>query len=129
MEQRTLYDQWASYLRIVYGTKVESEELFLRHAYLATLAKLMVYATVSGGVLPISEDEIVRTIRGDKFSQEWGIRNFVEEDFFTWVARTDDGILATQILLERISSYDLTRIDEDILKGLYQRPCRRKGTT
>ena len=119
-KESALYEQWASYLRIVYGTKVESEELFLRHAYLATLAKLMAYATMSGGALPISEEEIVRILVGDKFSQEWGIWNFVEEDFFTWVARDPNGIRATQNLLERISSYDLTKIDEDILKGLYQ---------
>ena len=120
VKEKTLYDQWASYLRIVYGTKVESEELFLRHAYLATLAKLMAYATMSGGALPVSEREIVRILEGDIFSRDWGIRNFVEEDFFTWVARTSSGIRATQNLLERISTYDLTKIDEDVLKGLYQ---------
>ena len=120
VKERTLYDQWASYLRIVYGSKVESEELFLRHAYLATLAKLMAYATMSGGALPVSEEEIVRILEGDKFSQDWGIQNFVEEDFFTWVARNPNGITATKNLLERTSSYDLTKIDEDILKGLYQ---------
>jgi len=119
-KERTLYEQWASYLRIVYGTKVESEELFLRHAYLATLAKLMAYATMSGGALPISEDEVTRILEGGIFSRDWGIQNFVEEDFFSWVARTPDGIKATQNLLGRISSYDLTKIDEDILKGLYQ---------
>jgi hypothetical protein len=117
VEEQTLYDQWASYLRIVYGTEVESEELFLRHAYLATLAKLMAYATMSGGALPISEEEIVRILEGDKFSKEWGIWNFVEEDFFTWLARNANGIKATQNLLQRISSYDLTKIDEDILKA------------
>lgn len=120
VKERTIYDQWASYLRIVYGIKIESEELFIRHAYLATLSKLMAFATISGGVLPISEEEIVRIIEGDTFSKEWGFQNFVEEDFFSWVARSQSGIEAARNLLERVGAYDLSQIDEDILKGLYE---------
>lgn len=118
--QRTLYEQWGSYLRIVYGSNVESEGLFIRHAYLATLAKIMAYATMTGGALPVTDQEITRILDGKVFSKDWGIHNFLEEDFFSWVGRTKDGIESTKIILERIDNYDLTTINEDILKGLYQ---------
>jgi len=120
LPQRTLYEQWASYLRIVYGSRVESEDLFLRHAYLATLAKIMAYATMTGGALPVTDQEITRILEGEVFAKDWGIRNFLEEDFFSWVGRTTRGIEATKIMLERIDNYDLTQINEDVLKGLYQ---------
>jgi hypothetical protein len=120
LPQRTLYEQWASYLRIVYGSSVESEDLFLRHAYLATLAKLMAYATMTGGALPVTDEEITRILDGRVFARDLGIRNFLEEDFFSWVGRVKGGIEATRIILERIDNYDLTQINEDILKGLYQ---------
>jgi hypothetical protein len=120
LPQRTLYEQWASYLRIVYGSRVESEDLFLRHAYLATLAKLMAYATMTGGALPVTDEEITLVLEGKVFAKDLGIRNFLEEDFFSWVGRIKGGIEATRIILERIDNYDLTQIDEDILKGLYQ---------
>jgi len=120
VRERTLYDQWASYLRVVYGIRMESEELFIRHAYLATLSKLMAFTTISGGVLPVSDEEIIRVIDGDMFSKEWGFRNFVEEDFFSWVARSQNGVEAAHNLLERIAAYDLRAIDEDVLKGLYE---------
>ncbi|HKZ39473.1 MAG TPA: N-6 DNA methylase, partial [Candidatus Hodarchaeales archaeon] len=117
---QTLFEQWASYLRIVYGSRVESEDLFLRHAYLATLAKIMAYATMTGGALPVTDKEITRILDGDVFAKDWGIHNFLEEHFFSWVGRTEQGIEATRIMLERIDNYDLTEINEDILKGLYQ---------
>jgi len=41
-EFKVAYENWGKYLRIVYGTSVAEEELFMRHTYLAILAKLMV---------------------------------------------------------------------------------------
>lgn len=114
-----LYDQWASFLRVVYGSNVDSEDLFIRHTYLATLAKLLAYSSFSGGALPISPDQIAEILEGRVF-EKWNIHNFLEEDFFSWVGRSSEGIKAASTLLERLASYDLTTIDEDILKSLYQ---------
>jgi hypothetical protein len=38
-----LYGTWERYLRVVYGTLTVEPELFIRHTYLATLAKLMAW--------------------------------------------------------------------------------------
>jgi hypothetical protein len=117
--ESVLYDQWASFLRIVYGSSVDSEDLFIRHTYLATLAKLLAYSSFSGGALPISSEQIAEILEGRIF-EKWNIHNFLEEDFFSWVSRSSEGIRAASSLLERLAAYDLTTINEDILKSLYQ---------
>lgn len=118
-KEPVLYKQWASFLHIVYGSPVENEELFIRHTYLSLLAKLLAYSSMSGGVLPISSVQISEIIDG-KIFEKWNVHNFLEEDFFSWIARSDEGITAARVLLDRLSSYDLTTIDEDVLKSLYQ---------
>ena len=119
LDESVLYDQWAQYLRIVYGSRVDSEDLFFRHTYLATVAKLVVYSVYSGGALPVSEKQITDILEGEVF-RRWGVLNFLEEDFFSWVARTPKGKEFTRNLLESLSKFDLTGVDEDILKSLYQ---------
>lgn len=117
----TLYEEWARYLDVVYGSRVESEGLFIKHTYLATVAKLIAYMFYSGGILP-SPEEIEKVIRGDAF-REWGIQGFLEEDFFSWILRDrvrQQGMKLTDDLLEGLKRYDLGRLEEDVLKGLYQ---------
>lgn len=116
-----LFDEWQSYLEIVHGERGHSEELFFRHTYLSVLAKLMAYVQYSGGRLP-SENEISDVIVGRTFAR-WGIKNFIEEDFFSWISRpaaagVDQSI--TQHVLARLRDYDLSIIEEDVLKALYQ---------
>jgi len=118
-KETVLYDQWANFLRIVYGSKVDSEDLFIRHTYLATLAKLLAYSTFSGGALPISFEQIAEILEGRIF-EIWNVHNFLEEDFFSWVARVEMGLKSASMLLERLASYDISTINEDILKSLYQ---------
>ena len=116
-----LFDEWRRYLEIVHGEQEHhSEELFLRHTYLSVLAKLMAYVQYSGGTLP--DDKVREVITGETFSQ-WGIHNFIEEDFFAWISRPaadDADMRVTQHLLSRLRDYDLSTIEEDVLKELYQ---------
>ncbi|MEM4467103.1 MAG: N-6 DNA methylase [Nitrososphaerota archaeon] len=116
---RVLYDQWDSHLRIVYGSEVASEELYLKHTYLATLAKLLVYASYSGGALPISREELVNILDGSIF-RRWHIINFIEEDLFSWVHRVEEGIEAARIIVSKLSRYDLSSVTIDVFKELYQ---------
>ena len=115
----TLYEQWDSHLRIVYGSKVASEELYLRHTYLATLAKLVVYASYSGGALPISREELINILNGSIF-RRWRIINFIEEDLFSWVHKVDEGVEAAKLLVSRLCHYDLSSVTIDVFKELYQ---------
>src|SRR3990172_1388440 len=72
------YDLWSKQLTVVYGEGVGTEELFLQHTYLATLAKLL--AALAFGQ-PLHGIEAVLT--GGHF-QAAGIHNFIEEDLFSW---------------------------------------------
>jgi hypothetical protein len=118
-DSSALYEQWESHLRIVYGSAVGGEDLYLRHTYLATLAKFVVYAAYSGGALPISREELVRILNGSIF-KEWRIVNFIEEDLFSWVHKTDEGLRGASLLSSGLASYDLTTVTLDVFKEIYQ---------
>ncbi len=113
-------DQWRIHLSNVYGEQVASEEMFLRHTYLALLAKLMVYMRLSPGVP--SGEEILRVVRGEAF-RGMGIHNFLEEDLFSWLGRDPCAKVGEGIgrkLLGHLSRYDMSKVNEDVLKQLYQ---------
>lgn len=117
-----VYDSWEKYLRIVYGESVGADELFIRHTYLATLAKLLSWIRVSDAGHTPSDAEVDEVIRGDYFKNH-GIQNFIEEDFFSWIVREgakEDGIKSVKWMLSILRKYDLRNLSEDVLKSLYQ---------
>jgi len=117
-----VYESWARYLLIVYGTSVANEELFVRHTYLSMLAKLMAWRRLTGEKTAPGDDQILSLLEG-QFFKEQGIENFLEEDFFSWVAREgagDAGVEAARQLLSLLRNYNLRELSEDVLKSLYQ---------
>jgi len=118
-----LYEAWDKYLRIVYGSALADEELFVRHTYLATLAKLMVWSRLAGTQTPPADRDTVAILEGSYFKSQLGIENFMEEDFFSWVARKearDVGMEVARLLLGLLRNYNLREISEDVLKALYE---------
>lgn len=111
------YELWAKQLTIVYGEGVGSENLFLQHTYLATLAKLLAALAFKQPV-----HDVGAVLTGEHF-QNIQILNFVEEDLFHWLLhpaiKSEALSLATR-LLEQLREYDPDGFNEDILKGLYQ---------
>ena len=81
-----IFAEWERYLRIVYGSKVSSDDLFIRHTYLATLAKLMAWMAITGSDELPPDEKMVELLGGQIFKTQ-GIENFLEEDFFSWTAR------------------------------------------
>jgi len=121
-EFSVVYESWARYLLIVYGTSVADEELFIRHTYLSTLAKLMAWRRLTGERTAPDDDQILSLLEG-QFFKEQGIENFLEEDFFSWVAREDakgTGVETARQLLSLLQNYNLRELSEDVLKSLYQ---------
>jgi len=121
-EFSVVYDAWEKYLRIVYGSEIAGDELFVKHTYLATLAKLMAYIRVSGLRRFESDTEILRMLSGELF-KEVKIENFLEEDFFSWVSRKEaekTGVSIVRLLFSILQKYDLQALSEDVLKSLYQ---------
>ena len=118
MHYETLFKEWVDYLRIVCGTRVENEDLFLRHTYLASLAKLMVCILFSEGA-SLETNLIQQVLNGNAF-REWGVANFVEEDFFSWLGGHKRGISLARAILKHLSQFSIANMDEDALQNIYQ---------
>jgi hypothetical protein len=117
-----VYDAWEKYLRIVYGSKVAADELFVRHTYLATLAKLLAWMRLTDSPALPDDLQIIRLLEGRIF-KDLGIDNFLEEDFFSWVARPLAQTTALKVvrgLFSLLQKYHLRDLSEDVLKSLYQ---------
>ncbi len=133
------YETWCKYLTITYGKLSEStqaerdaetgeelsesEELFLRHTWLVSIARLMVWAALSGG----KTDQPLRFVAASVFSGEFfqakNLANLADKDFFHWIAGPDvEPILAPawERVLDTLLTYNLSRMREDVLKGVYQ---------
>lgn len=113
-------DEWDRLLRVVYGSPKGSDELFVRHTYLALVARLFAYLAIARAT-PRSHEGI-DVVTGAAF-QRLGIRNLVEDDFFAWVT---EGVAAERAkllvagLARHLSLYETEFIDEDLLKQLYE---------
>src|SRR5690606_19100855 len=59
------------------------------------------------------------TLEGGLFSR-FGIRGVGEAGFFDWVLDADGGERFVSDLLRRLSVFDWSQVDHDVLKGLYQ---------
>ncbi len=117
-----IYEKWGKYLRIVYGSAIAGDELFIRHTYLATLAKLMSWKRMTESTSLPDDGQIVEMLEGQLFKRQ-GIENFIEEDFFSWLAREGAvkiGVGITRWLFSLLQNYNLRELSEDVLKSLYQ---------
>ena len=125
-EYKTQYDEWNKYLSIVYGTNEVSFDIFLRHTYLATMAKAIVFLYILKKQ-NITEDEKIAVLEGGAF-KHFGITNFLVEDFFSWVSksitrRTKNrplGLIILDMMLENLRHFNLDQLNQDVLKDIYQ---------
>lgn len=119
---QVIYENWERYLRVTYGSVIGSKDLFLRHTYLATLAKLIAWARLTAqSSIPASEE--ISAILNGQFFRGQRIANFLEEDFFSWLAREGakaTGVDVSKKLLSLLLRYNLKELSEDVLKALYQ---------
>ena len=115
------YENWNKYLEIVYGNLPNDKSLFFKHTYLSTLVKMIIHVKISGN-RPSTYDDIKFIILGSTFTQA-GIKNFMEEDFYAWITSkpiNDESNKIFYKLLQEMYVYDLEKINEDVLKELYQ---------
>jgi len=117
-----IYDSWRKYLSIVYGSELTDDQLFIRHTYLSTLAKLMAWSRLNESVSLPDERQIIELLDGRLFKAQ-GIENFIEEDFFSWIERpltAPPCIKIVRWLYSIFQNYNLRELSEDVLKSLYQ---------
>jgi type I restriction-modification system DNA methylase subunit len=138
-EARLAFDTWQSYLTVTYGKLSESDrlkrdretgeevseldELFLRHTWLVSVSRLMVWAALSGGQSSGTLRQVAQEVFSGQFFESKRLANLADEDFFHWIRNPKaEKILAPiwERVLDILLTYDLTRIREDVLKGVYQ---------
>lgn len=116
------YEQWHRLLAIAYGEAFEGrEEEFLVHTYLSVLAKVLAYEVLTGDDY-IDDSELRGLLTGSIFDDR-NVYNFVEQDFFAWVAEPkhlEPLRPMLQAIVQQVGRYDFSNVDEDILKGVYQ---------
>lgn len=121
-EYAVVFNSWNKYLGIISGTQVASDELFIRHTYIATLAKTMCWIRITESSILPDDREIAEMLEGLVFKRR-GIENFIEEDFFSWLARSGamkTGKNLVRWLFSLLQNYNLRELSEDVLKSLYQ---------
>jgi hypothetical protein len=133
-EPRVAFEAWQKYLTVTYGQLADSghggeaeiselEELFLKHTYLASVARFLVWASLSKGKTEKALRVVADEIHSGEYFESRNIANLVEEDFFQWVRRQEaEEFLAStwERMLDQILTYDLSRLNQDVLKGVYQ---------
>ena len=136
-EPATAFDAWGRYLRYTYATDIGDEareDLFLRHTYLVSLARLLAWAALSGGKSD-ADESLIRGVLGGSWFRARGLLNVVDDDFFGWTQASDLGVTDTLApLWERamatLRTYDLARLGQDVLKDVYEQlvnPAERHG--
>jgi len=112
------FNEWDKLLAKAYGHSVARDELFLRHTYLSLLVKLLAYAALFKK-RPKGQ-QLSEIITGKAFTN---LPNLAEEDFFCWVLSPPLEKEALELLRgmeQHLAVYDLTKVDEDLLKELYE---------
>lgn len=120
-EVQVSLEQWQKFLSIAYGKFEGSDEDFVIHTYLSILAKILTYEVLSNDDY-IDEDEMKDILQGDAFLR-FGVENFVESDFYHWVHgdRYFNSLKPVfRLIANEVSKFDFEKVDEDILKGVYQ---------
>ncbi len=125
-EPQTAFGAWQRYLTFTYGSVTQEGKLlplFLKHTYLASIARLTVWASLSGGKMSGSLAEAVKEILNGEYFWRHGIENLVEDDFFQWIRLSSASNLLMPVwlrIVQQLLNYDLRKLNEDVLKGIYQ---------
>ncbi|MFZ2322311.1 MAG: N-6 DNA methylase [Ignavibacteriaceae bacterium] len=120
-EVQVSYEQWNKFLSVAYGSFDGRESIFLIHTYLSVFSKMLAYSVVSNDDY-IDDDELKSILDGSIF-YKYNIRNFVDNDFYHWVV-SDRNFKSLKkvfrLIAQEISFFDFDKVDEDVLKGVYQ---------
>lgn len=138
-EAELAFETWQRYLTVTYGSLTEDttatkdtetaqeiselENLFLRHTYLASIARLLIWAALSQGKSNDDLRKVASDVLSGRYFHSKRLANLVDDDFFHWI-RSDESeeILAStwERILSHLIEYDLGQVREDVLKGVYQ---------
>lgn len=131
-EAKVAFEAWRRYLTVTYGqladsgkevASPETVELFLKHTFLAMIARLLTWAALSKGQAPGGFQPAINGALDGSFFRQRKIENLVESDFFQWAVepRAAEALMpAWERSVALMLTYDLSRLSQDVLKGVYQ---------
>jgi type I restriction-modification system DNA methylase subunit len=138
-EAKLAFETWQRYLTVTYGRLTEDttalrdretaqeiselENLFLRHTYLASIARLLIWAALSKGKDANNLRQVAKDVLSGRYFESKRLANLVDDDFFHWIRNAEaERVLAPmwERILSHLTEYDLSEIREDVLKGVYQ---------
>jgi type I restriction-modification system DNA methylase subunit len=108
---------WANLLKSALGTQfTNDDDLFLEHTLLVNSAEVIAHL-----VLGIDATELAPAtlLSGDQFSAA-GLYGVVDRDFFDWVLEVPGGEGFIRSLARRLSRFDWSAVEHDVLKVLYE---------
>jgi hypothetical protein len=109
---------WARLLLSALGTNFDdSDELFVTHTYLVLVAELVAHQ-VMGLPIYVPGADVRALLEGQEFEMA-GLHGVVEADFFDWPATVPQGLPVITAIARRLSAFDWSEVDHDILKALY----------
>lgn len=114
-EARIKRELWDRLLGVAYGAEVGDDDLFLRHTYLAIVAKTIAWAALVDHT-PASAADL---LHGRAFS-DYGIGSQSEPDFFDWVLTADGGPRLVLRIFRHVGRFHLRDVRTDVLKVLYE---------
>jgi len=101
----------------------EVDELFLRHTWLVSMSRLMVWAALSSGQTTGALRQVAQHVFSGRYFESKRLANPTDQDFFHWIRSPQAEVLLASIwerVLDALLTYNLTMIREDVLKGVYQ---------
>lgn len=115
MKEPIKFELWKRNMELVYGSS-PPDDSFVSQSYLMMLVRLLLARHLSG-----RQPSLLESVNGKLFETQ-GLQ-IIEEDFFSWIFEPEIWPKA-ELLLRQISDaldyYDLSQVDEDIFKEIYQ---------
>ena len=118
---QTKFREWNALLAKVYGSSLGDLTLFIKHTYLTMVSRAIV--TVARFPKAQRGTALYRGLIDGEFFRTHNIQNLAEPDFFSWALGTKAEPAFVDFLanvFRRLEEFDWNRLDEDLLKMLYQ---------
>ena len=115
------FREWNVLLAKVYGSLPDDDELFIKHTYLTMVSRSIVAVALFPKVT--RGTTLHRGLINGEFFRNRNIQNLAEPDFFSWAMDTKAEPIFFDFfgnLFRRLDEFDWSRVDEDLLKMLYQ---------
>lgn len=108
---------WVKLLRGALGTQfTDSDGLFLEHTLLVNSAEIIAHLVLG---LRAQDLAPATLLSGDQFAIA-GLHGVVDRDFFDWVLEVPGGEGYIASLARRLSRFDWSAVEHDVLKVLYE---------